>query len=236
VDYALRYAFGMALGPFEMSDLAGNDIGYNIRKERGWVRSEGTNSNDVVSQRPCRYTELADDMVSQLQRFGQKVGKGWYNYDSKIGNGRKPLPSNEMSTFVQKYIVPTPTSSIWNQQVTLSDQDILERVLYPLVNEGFKCLEDQIVRSPSDIDVIYLYGYGFPIWRGGPMYWADHMITLPILLDRLQEFHTRYPNTDHYVPSQLLIQCVQHNMTLEEYWKRRRPEVVVDGSKCRAKL
>ena len=223
VDHALRHTFGMALGPFEMSDLAGNDIGYSIRKERGWVRHDKNGPNDL-SKRPSRYTELADEMVSQLQRLGQKAGKGWYDYDPKFGKGRKPLPSREMSDLISSFSV---SRAGFHKPVhdPMSDTEMIERVLYPLVNEGFKCLEEQIARSPSDIDVVYVYGYGFPIWRGGPMYWADHDVTLPKLLHRLNEFQRLYPNTDHYVPSQLLIQCVKQNMTLAEYWEKQGPSI-----------
>ena len=235
VDYAIRNVFGMALGPFEMSDLAGNDIGYNIRKERGWVRLDNhPNSNDTTTpppvRRPSRYTELADDMVSQLHRYGQKASKGWYDYDRNIGKGRKPLPSIEMKNFIQKYIGQhsqqqhrhhlSSMSSDTNKDC-MSDQEIIERVLYPLVNEGFKCLEEQIVSQPSDIDVIYIYGYGFPITKGGPMYWADHIVTLPILLSKLQEMYQKYPTTEHYQPSQLLMDCVRHHMTLNDYWRTK---------------
>ena len=221
VDHALRNVFGMALGPFEMSDLAGNDIGYNIRKERKWVRtSSDSGAAARPAQRPSRYTELADDMVSQLHRYGQKVGKGWYDYDRNIGKGRKPLPSIEMSNFIQKYIEQPPRRNTISNvtKECLSDQEIIERVLYPLVNEGFKCLEEGIVARPSDIDVVYIYGYGFPVTKGGPMYWADHIVTLPQLLSKLQEFQVRFPTTDHYQPSQLLIDCVRHDMTLADYW------------------
>jgi 3-hydroxyacyl-CoA dehydrogenase/enoyl-CoA hydratase/carnithine racemase len=209
VDRALLN-FGMALGPFQLSDLAGNDVGYNIRRERGWVRREDEPS--TPTNRPARYTELADDMVSQLGRLGQKTGKGWYDYDPAIGKGRKALPSQEMADFVARYVI--------SKQMSLSEHEIVERVLYPLVNEGFNCLEELIARTPGDIDVVYLYGYGWPAWRGGPMYWADHQIGLAALLNKLQEFHRRFPETDHYEPSNLLERCVEQGMTVEEYCSR----------------
>jgi 3-hydroxyacyl-CoA dehydrogenase/enoyl-CoA hydratase/carnithine racemase len=226
VDRALRHTFGIALGPFEMSDLAGNDIGYSIRKERGWVRNEENGLVDL-SRRPARYTELADEMVSRHRRLGQKVGKGWYDYDPNLGNGRKPLPSPEMANLISsKYMHPP---NIVHE--AMLDEEIIDRVLYPLVNEGFKCLEEGIVRSPSDIDVVYVYGYGFPIWRGGPMYWADHFVTLPKLLRRLKEFQILFPSTDHYVPSRLLVQCVDERVTLTEYWRKHFPTIGKPPSK-----
>jgi len=204
--------FGMALGPLQMSDLAGNDINYNIRRERGWVRESP--NDPVPPKRPSRYTELADVMVSKFGRTGQKAGKGWYDYDPAIGKGRKGLPSKEMKDLIRSYATSTDSQS-------LSPEEIVERVLFPLVNEGFKCLEESIARSPGDIDVVYLYGYGFPAWRGGPMYWADNEIGLPRLLATLQEFSRRFPDTEHFVPSKLLEECVRLGVTVETYYKKR---------------
>ena len=216
VDAAMRN-FGMALGPFEMSDLAGNDVGFNIRRELGWVRDKKT-AFVPPNRRPARYTELADDMVSELGRLGQKVGKGWYDYDPNVGKGRKPLPSPEMAEFVQRYIESSGPLD------PLSEEEIVERVLYPLVNEGFKCLEEGIARSPGDIDVIYLYGYGWPAWRGGPMYWADHQVGLPNLLSKLRDFHRQFPETEHYVPCMLLERCVELGLTVEEYYRLQQQQ------------
>ena len=100
----------------------------------------------------------------------------------------------------------------------LSAREIIERVLYPLVNEGFKCLEENIARSPGDIDVMYLYGYGWPFWRGGPMYWANHEVRLKVLLSKLRESSQQFPNTPHYVPSKPLERCVELDVTVEEYY------------------
>ena len=140
--------------------MAGLDIGYNIRKQRGWVTSNG----GVSANRPDRYPEVADVIVSEYKRLGQKSGKGWYDYDKNVGRGRKPLPSKEVDDLISRYAQ--------RSGVTFTDQEMIERVLFPMVNEGFKCLEEGIAMKPSDIDVIYVYGYGWPIFRGGPMYWA----------------------------------------------------------------
>jgi 3-hydroxyacyl-CoA dehydrogenase len=201
--------FGMALGPFQMGDLAGNDVAYNIRVERGWAKRKP--SDPQPPNRPDRYCELADDMVTQHGRLGQKVGKGWYDYDMAVGKGRKPMPSAEMNALVSKYAARSGRQ--------LSEEEIIERVFYPLVNEGFKCLEEGIARIPSDIDVVYLYGYGWPVWRGGPMYWADHEVGLERLLSKLERFSRQYPGVEHYVPSALLRKCVSMGVTVEEYYK-----------------
>ena len=95
---------------------------------------------------------------------------------------------------------------------------MIERVLFPLVNEGFKCLEEGIVQQPSDIDVVYLYGYGWPVYRGGPMFWGDHEVGLKKLLTALQKLSRQFPTTDYYVPSKLLETCVALDMTVEKYY------------------
>jgi len=206
--------FGMALGPFQMGDLAGNDVGYNIRKERKWARVQETDSIPV--NRPDRYTELPDVMVSKYNRLGQKSSGGWYDYDPAIGKGRTPLSSSLMNELVHQFRSPSP--------LRFSNEEVLERCLYPLVNEGFLCLEEGIVRSPADIDVVYLYGYGWPVWMGGPMHWADHVVTLPVLLKRLSFWSEKYPNTPHFQPSALLRRCVELGTTVEDYFKRERAQ------------
>eukprot|EP00536_Pseudo-nitzschia_multiseries_P009866 jgi/Psemu1/325815/estExt_fgenesh1_pg.C_2870013 len=199
--------FGIALGPFQMADLAGLDIGYNIRKQRGWV----TNGGKAPKNKPARYPEVADVIVSEYKRLGQKTGKGWYDYDKNVGRGRKPFPSKEVDELIHRYAK--------SGCAPFSEQQMIERVLFPMVNEGFKCLEEGIAMQPSDIDVVYIYGYGWPIYRGGPMYWADNDVGLKYLLKRLEEFSQRFPDTDYYRPSQLLKTCVMMGLTVEEYYK-----------------
>ena len=211
IDGALQREFGMALGPLQMSDLAGNDIGYFIRKERQWTRDPETQL--VGAHRPGRYTELGDAMVIELGRMGQKAKKGWYDYDPKIGKGRKGIHSTEMETFIKRFVPSTPGRS-------LSSREIIEQVLFPLVNEGFKILEEGIAQKPSDIDVVYLYGYGWPAWRGGPMYWADEEVGLEYMLTKLQELYQQYPGSVYFCPSKLLEKCVQMGVTIQEYYKK----------------
>lgn len=218
VDSALNASnFGMAMGPLAMSDLAGNDIGYNIRREKGWIRDPKTGSNG--SERPARYTELADDLVAKLGRLGQKAGKGWFDYNPEIGRGQKPFPSKEVQAFIPHY-VRQHRQGLSQAPQALSTSQIIERVLFPLVNEGFKCLEDNIAQKPSDIDVIYIFGYGWPAWRGGPMFWADNEVGLDHLLEGLRLFSTQFPDAEHYVPSKLLEECVRLNSTVGDYYKK----------------
>jgi len=152
--------FGFPMGPFAMSDLAGLDVGWRIRKGRG-VKAP-------VADRIC-----------ELGRFGQKTGAGYFKYEK---GDRTPIPDLE----VEKIIVDVATSMGITRRA-ISDEEILQRLLYPMVNEGAKILDEKIAIRPSDIDVIWVYGYGWPVYRGGPMFWADS-IGLKALRDRLLEF------------------------------------------------
>ena len=212
VDTAL-VQFGFALGPLNVGDLAGNDIGYMTRKERGVVKDPKTGRPGPNRPRGSRYSDLGDDLVAMLGRVGQKKLKGWYDYDPKAGKGREPIPSKEVAEFIASY-----GKAVAKAKYTANE--IVERVLFAMVNEGFKILEENIARAPSDIDVIYLYGYGFPAWRGGPMYWADNEVGLAYLLRRLEQFNREFKGCDHYIPSKLLKQCVGLGMTLEDYYTK----------------
>ena len=212
VDAAL-VQFGFALGPLNVGDLAGNDIGYMARKERGVVKDNKTGLPGPNRPPGSRYSDLGDDLVAKLGRVGQKKLKGWYDYDPKIGRGRKPIPSKEVTDFIARY-------GQASKKTKYSANEIIERVLFAMVNEGFKILEENIARTPSDIDVIYLYGYGFPAWRGGPMYWADNEVGLSYLLSRLEQFNRQFKGSDHYIPSLLLKKCVGLGMTLQDYYSK----------------
>ena len=153
VDKAIE-KFGFAMGPFRMGDLAGNDIGWAIRKRR-YVEKPG-----------MKYSKTAD-LLCELGRFGQKTGAGWYDY--KPGK-RDAIPSKLVEDMVAKHRA--------DQGITprkISDEEIVQRLVYSLVNEGARILEDGIASKASDIDMVYLTGYGFPIWRGGPMQYASQM-------------------------------------------------------------
>eukprot|EP00814_Leptocylindrus_danicus_P007958 CAMPEP_0116009748 /NCGR_PEP_ID=MMETSP0321-20121206/3608_1 /TAXON_ID=163516 /ORGANISM="Leptocylindrus danicus var. danicus, Strain B650" /LENGTH=239 /DNA_ID=CAMNT_0003478751 /DNA_START=90 /DNA_END=809 /DNA_ORIENTATION=+ len=208
IDQAAIRNFGMALGPFQMSDLAGNDIGYLIKQE---LRQKGTLYE--------RESDLGDELVVKHKRAGMKVLKGWYNYDKRLANGRVPLPSTEVDDYVKSYRASRGLLSTSEKEV--SANAVVERLIYPLINEGFKILEENIAYNPSDIDIIYLYGYGFPAWRGGPMHFADHGVGLPKLLKKLQEFNAKYPGSDYYTPSRLLKECVAMGIGVQEYYDKK---------------
>ena len=231
VDQAL-VEFGFALGPFQMGDLAGNDVGYNIRKERGWIVDAKDKQTVVPANRPARYSQVADVMVRDYGRTGQKAGKGWYDYDPTIGKGRTPLHSQEMAGILWSYAAKPLAGVGGNTTAAIaSPHEIVCRSLYPLVNEGFKCLEEGISLRPSDIDVVYLYGYGWPAWRGGPMHWADHQVGLPHILAWLQDMYRKHPTSEQFAPSALLVTCVQQGVTVEEYYRQREKAASTTRSK-----
>jgi 3-hydroxyacyl-CoA dehydrogenase len=151
VDKAVE-KWGMAMGPFRMGDLAGNDIGWAIRKRR------------YVEKPHLRYSKTAD-LLCELGRYGQKTGAGWYDYQA---GKRDAIPSPVVEQMIadhRKTLGITPRK--------ISDDEIVHRLVYALVNEGAQLLEEGIASKASDIDMVYLTGYGFPLHRGGPMNYAD---------------------------------------------------------------
>ncbi len=140
----VHVAFGMPMGPFQMADLAGTDI--------GWHRD------------PTRIDSLRDALCA-IERWGQKKGAGFYDYDDQ----RRPAPSPVVQGIIEDFARKRGV-----ERREISDQEIVERTLYPMVNEGAKILEEGIAQRASDIDVVWVYGYGWPVYRGGPMHWADN--------------------------------------------------------------
>jgi 3-hydroxyacyl-CoA dehydrogenase len=163
VDKVL-YDFGFPMGPFAMADLAGLDVGWRIRKGRG--------ERAPVADRLC-----------EMGRFGQKTGAGYYRY---AGGDRTPIPDAEVETIILEV-----AKAQGIQRRAIPDAEILERLLYPMVNEGAKILEERLAIRASDIDVIWVYGYGWPVYRGGPMFWADQ-VGLKTLKTRLLEFERQH--------------------------------------------
>ncbi|MET7247484.1 3-hydroxyacyl-CoA dehydrogenase NAD-binding domain-containing protein [Methylobacterium sp. EM32] len=165
------YEFGLPMGPFTMSDLAGLDI--------GWSRE--TNKSETVR-----------DLLCEQDRRGQKTGAGFYDYDAK----RKATPSK-----VTEEIIARVAERQGVKRRDATDQEILERTLYPMVNEGAKILEEGKAIRASDIDIVWINGYGWPVYRGGPMFWAD-TIGLPKVLERLRVYEAEYGEA--FKPSALL--------------------------------
>jgi len=151
VDKAME-KFGMAMGPFRMGDLAGNDVGWYIRKRR------------YVEKPDIRYSKTAD-LLCELGRFGQKTGAGWYDY---VPGKRDAIPSKVVTDMIEKH-----RADLGITPRKISDEEIVQRLVYALVNEGAKIVDEGIAMRASDIDMVYLTGYGFPLFRGGPMNYAD---------------------------------------------------------------
>jgi len=165
------FDFGFPMGPFTMGDMAGLDIGWAVRKRK-------------AAERPSnqRYSAVADRICEQ-GRFGQKTGAGWYRYEA--GN-RTPIPDPEIESLI---IQASKNAGIERREI--SDEEVLKRCLYPLVNEGAKILEEGLAIRASDIDVIWVHGYGFPRYHGGPMFWAD-TIGLDEVYETMRRYHAEH--------------------------------------------
>ncbi len=195
VDRAM-FEFGLPMGPFAMSDLAGVDVGYLVRQER--VKKYGPSGK--------RESTVADSLY-HLGRYGQKTGKGWYDY---APGSRTPQPSAEVTALVEQ-----ASADLGFARRAVSGEEILERCLYPLVNEGARLLAEGIAARPLDIDLIWIYGYGFPRYRGGPMHWADEIGPARIL-ERLEHYAaTRDP--DWLEPAPLLREVAGQGTTFREW-------------------
>jgi 3-hydroxyacyl-CoA dehydrogenase len=175
--------FGFAMGPFRMSDLAGNDIGWHIRKRR------------YLEQPALVYSKVADELC-ELGRFGQKTGAGWYDY--RPGD-RTAIPSPVVEELVARH-----RAAIGLAPRKLEEREIVDRLVYALVNEGAKILEEGIALRASDIDVVYLAGYGFPVWRGGPMCYAEEVGLYAVALRMRELKRNRYGDPGFWTPAPLI--------------------------------
>ena len=186
--------FGMPMGPFAMSDLAGLDVGYRVRQEQAKTRP--TN---------LRYVDISDTIV-ELGRHGQKTGAGYYKYDE---GARKGTPDPE----IEKLILESSKAKGIERRA-FEDEEILKRLVYSMINEGAKILEEGIAIRPSDIDVIYVNGYGFPAWRGGPMKYAD-TVGLATLVADIDAFQAQ--DGSGWEASELLRRLADEGKTFESY-------------------
>jgi 3-hydroxyacyl-CoA dehydrogenase len=195
-DRAL-YDFGMAMGPLATGDLAGLDVGWRIRKEYRHLEKPGVRQ------------PFAADRLCQMGRYGQKTGAGWYKYDES----RTAIPDPEIAALIRKW---SAEQHIPQRQISV--QEIVDRCIYALVNEGARLLEEGIALRAVDIDIVYLNGYGFPAYRGGPMWYAD-TVGLKKVHDRIREFESAHGKL--WEPAPLLKQLVAEGRTFADFDKEK---------------
>jgi 3-hydroxyacyl-CoA dehydrogenase len=195
VDKALE-DFGMAMGPFRMSDLAGLDIGWAARKRR-------------KAEFPDRDLSNVADELCEAGRFGQKTGAGFYRYEA---GSRNAIPDPTVTAIIEKF---RQQKGITPRKV--SNDEIVQRCIYALINEGARIVEDGIAQRSSDIDIVYLNGYGFPPWRGGPMFYADQ-VGLSEVARSLRAI-AEQPRADKafWAPAPLLARLAQEGQTFSAY-------------------
>jgi 3-hydroxyacyl-CoA dehydrogenase len=191
VDKAMEN-FGFAMGPFRMGDLAGNDIGWAIRKRR------------VVEKPTMKYSKTAD-LLCEKGRFGQKTGAGWYDY---IAGKRDAVPNAEVVAMIEEH-----RKSLGITPRKISDEEIVQRLVYALVNEAAHILEEGIATKASDIDMVYLMGYGFPIYRGGPMNYADQVGLFNVVQSMNKFAQNPLDDAAFWKPAPLLVKLVAEGKT-----------------------
>jgi 3-hydroxyacyl-CoA dehydrogenase len=191
VDGALE-RFGMAMGPFRMSDLAGNDVGWYIRKRR------------YVEKPNVVYSKIADRLC-ELGRFGQKTGLGWYRYEA---GKRDAIPDPAVDELIGRY-----RKEIGITARKIADDEIVERCILALVNEGARILEEGIAQRASDIDMVYLTGYGFPLYRGGPMLYADMLGLYNVVRSMARLAASAHADPSFWQPAPLLARLAAEGKT-----------------------
>ena len=200
VDGAV-HDFGMAMGPLAVGDLAGLDVGWRIRKEYRHLEKPGIRQ------------PFAGDRLCEMGRFGQKTGAGWYKYD----DSRRAISDPALTALVRQW---AEEAKIPQRQI--SREEIVDRCLYALVNEGARILEEGYALRAGDIDIIYINGYGFPAHRGGPMWYAD-TVGLKNVYSRVLEFHKQHGEL--WEPAPLLKQLAERGKTLADYSQEQRARI-----------
>jgi 3-hydroxyacyl-CoA dehydrogenase len=198
VDAAAQ-KWGLAMGPFAMGDLAGLDIGWEIRKRR-------------YAERPDFVYSRVGDRLCEMGRYGQKTGKGWFLYEA---GSRKPLPDPEVDQLVADY-----RKEIGVKPRQISDEEIVERLIYALVNEGAHILAEGIALRASDIDMVYLTGYGFPAYRGGPMFYAS-TVGLAKVVESIKRFQAGYQGAQWKL-APLLEQLAREGKSFSDYDSQKK--------------
>ena len=191
---SVLYHFGMPMGVIAMGDMAGLDIGYYMR--------QNLNEGDYDVR-----TSFVYDALVEMGRYGQKTGAGFYDYEP--GN-RDPIPSP-----ITQKLIKQAAEKFGIEQREISDEEIVERCFLSLFNIGCHVLEEGMAYRASDIDIVYINGYGFPAWRGGPMYWAEHTIGLEAALNRINQFADRY-GRENWTPAPMLERLVAEGGSLRD--------------------
>jgi len=187
----------MAMGIFAVDDMAGIDVAWRVRQELGHFQDPGV-------RRP-----LVADKLCEMGRHGQKTGRGWYRYDEQ----RKAIPDPEVVDLIR-----STAGEAAIPQRSFDDREIVERCLYALINEGARIVADGSAQRASDIDVIYANGYGFPAWRGGPMFYADR-VGLAAIHERIREFERDFGA--RWTPAPLLVELAASGKTFRELDRER---------------
>ena len=196
---AALYDFGIAMGPMAMSDLAGLDVGWRIRKEFKHLEKPGVRIPRVA------------DRLCEMGRFGQKTGRGWSKYDEN----RQPSPDPETAALIEQ---TAREAGIARRGI--SREEIVDRCVFALVNEGAHLLGEGIALRAADIDIVYLNGYGFPAWRGGPMFYAD-IVGLAAVVARIEEFRAR-SGDDLWPVAPLLRRLAESGSTFAEFDRQKQ--------------
>lgn len=206
VDAPLKQ-FGFSMGPLAVLDLAGNDIGYRIRKEPYYP------FNAPTSKRATSWMQLANELVER-NRLGQKTGLGWFNYQGE--DKRRGTVDPEVTEMCRAHAAKF---QIENRRDKTTPQDVVDRCVLSMANEGFRVLEERVAEKSGDIDVAWNYGYGFPRVRGGPMHYVDNVVGLSNMRDKMLRILDQQPDLPewHFKPAALLDQLVKEGKTLKQY-------------------
>jgi 3-hydroxyacyl-CoA dehydrogenase len=196
VDQAM-VDWGMAMGPISVADLAGLDVGYKARE----ALPEDQRGDPAAYRVP--------DVLVEMGRLGQKNGQGFYNYDPET---RRPSPDAGVQAVIER-----EAQALGIERREIEAEEIVDRLIFALANEGFRILEEGIAQRPGDIDIVYLYGYGFPAWRGGPMHYAES-VGLDKVLARIESFRECF-GEDNWTPAPLLEKLVREGKSLTEWAK-----------------
>jgi 3-hydroxyacyl-CoA dehydrogenase len=183
----------MAMGIFAVDDMGGIDLAWRVRQEYKHL------------EKPGERVPLVIEKLYEMHRWGQKTGAGWYRY----GEDRKPVPDPEVHALIEK-----TAKDACIERREISTQEIIERCVYVMINEGARILEEGYAQRAADIDVIYCTGYGFPSYRGGPMWYAD-TVGLKNVYDRIREFHARF--AELWEPAPLLRKLAESGETFASF-------------------